>query len=49
MKKQKKIIIKLTDELLSAFLDSSLLLMKPEAHFSKLEFQLLPYENIKEI
>lgn len=37
--------VELTGELLSAVLDCSLLLMKPEAHFSKLEFQLLPYQT----
>lgn len=39
--------VELTGELLSAVLDCSLLLMKPEAHFSKLEFQLLPYQTNK--
>lgn len=37
----------LTAELVSAFLGCSLLLMKPEAHFSKFEFQLFAYQKKK--
>lgn len=44
-KKQVKERKFLTVDVLSLFFDSSLPPIKPEAHFKKLEFQLLPYNN----
>jgi len=41
MKKQEKKLTALVSEILGC----SLLLMKPEAHFNKLEFQPLPYKK----